>query len=154
MRLRTTRKSMLLLLLGSGAFVVAGFFVLPTHSAAAYGAIAFFGLGVVVALIQLLPGSSYLELDERGFTTCTMFRKGFERWEDVGEFFPLSLDARARTMVAYRYAPGYKPHPTARKLLIAVAGAEAALPDTYGRPAKDLAELLNKIRAERVPAHS
>ena len=88
MRLRTTRKSMLLLLLGSGAFVVAGFFVLPTHPAAAYGAIAFFGLGVVVALIQLLPGSSYLELDERGFTTCTMFRKGFERWEDVASSFP------------------------------------------------------------------
>jgi hypothetical protein len=153
-RLRTTRKSVLLLLLGSGAFVVAGFFVLPTHPAAAYGAIAFFGLGVVVAVVQLLPGSSYLELDERGFMTCTMFRKGFVPWQDVGEFYPCTIPSSTRAMVAYRFAPGYTPQATTRKVLNALAGAEAALPDTYGRSAKELAELLNTIRAERVPARS
>jgi hypothetical protein len=57
-------------------------------------------------------------------------------------------------MVAYRFAPGYTPQATTRKVLNALAGAEAALPDTYGRSAKELAELLNTIRAERVPARS
>jgi hypothetical protein len=154
MRLRTTRKRTLLLLLGSAAFVVAALFVIPIDPNTAYGAIAFFGLGVVVALIQLLPNSSYLELDERGFTTCTMFRKGFVPWQDVGEFYPCTIPPGTRSMVAYRFAPGYTPHATTRKVLNALAGAEAALPDTYGRPAKDLAELLNKIRAERTPARS
>ena len=152
LRLRTTRKSMVVLLLACAGFVAAGVFVLPIHPVVAWQAIVFFGLGVVVALIQLLPGSAYLELDDRGFTTCTMFRKSFVRWDDVGEFFPLSLDSRARKMVAFRYAPDYKPHPSARKFLTALAGAEGALPDTYGRPADDLARLLNTIRGERVSA--
>ncbi len=154
MRLRTTRKSVLLLLVGSAAFVAGAFVILPGHPAAAYGGMAFFGLGVVVALIQLLPGSSYLDVDERGFTTCTMFRKGFVPWTDVAEFYPCDIPPSRRKLVAYRFAPGYTPHATVRKVLSAVAGAEAALPDTYGRSADDLARLLNTIRTERVGTRS
>jgi len=143
---------MVLLLAVSVAFVAAGIFMLPRRPLAASGGIVFFGLGIVVALLQLLPGSAYLELDERGFTTCTMFRKNFIAWADVGKFFPLSLDVRARKMVAFNYAPGLQPHPTTRKFLTAIAGAEGALPDTYGRSAEDLAELLNAIREERARA--
>jgi len=152
LRLHTTRKSMLLLLLGCIAFVIASVAVLPVKPAVAYSGIVFFGLGAVVALLHLLPNSSYLELDERGFTTCTMFRKSFVPWDDIAEFFPISLDTRARPMVALRYAPGYTRHATARKFVTAVAGAEGALPDTYGRSAKELAELLNRVRAERCRA--
>jgi len=142
------------LLLGSAAFVVAGFFVLPTHPVAAYQGIVFFGLGVLVAVIQLLPNSSYLELDERGFTTCTMFRKSFVRWDDVAEFVPYTLGARTRKRVAFRYAATYQPHATSRKFLRTLAGVDGALPDTYGRSAEDLAALLNGVRAERVHARS
>lgn len=152
LRLRTTRKSMLVLLAGCAAFVAAGFVAVPTDPFMAYSGIVFFGLGVVIALLHLLPNSSYLELEERGFTTCTMFRKHFVPWQDIAEFFPISLDHRAKPMVAWRYAPGYTRHATARKLVTALAGAEAALPDTYGRSAAELAELLNEVRAERCPA--
>jgi hypothetical protein len=145
---------MLVLLVGCAAFVAVAIYVLPIAPVTAYSAIVFFGLGIVVALLQMLPDSAYLEIDERGFTTCTMFRKSFVPWENVGEFFPLSLDPRARKMVAFHYAPGYKAHPAGRKLLTALAGAEAALPDIYGRSAEDLARLLNTIRGERVPARS
>lgn len=148
LRLRTTRRKMLVLLLGCSMFVAGGVFVLPTHPVAGYGAIVFFGLGVVVALIQLLPDSAYVELDERGFTTCTLFRKRFLRWEDVAEFSTIRLEGRVSPMVAFRYAPGYTAHATARKLAKTLAGAEDALPDTYGRSAQELAELLNKVRSE------
>lgn len=154
LRLSTTRRSMLLLLLGSAAFVVAGFFVLPTHPVLAEQAIVFFGLGVLVAVIQLLPNSSYLEVDERGFTTCTMFRKGFVSWDDVAEFVPYTVNARARKRVGFRYAASYQAHAASRKFLRALAGVDGALPDTYGRSAEDLAALLNGLRAERAHARS
>jgi hypothetical protein len=152
LRLKTTRRSVLLLLLGCGVFVVGGFMLLPTEPFEAYPAIVFFGLGVVVATIQLLPNSSYLELDTGGFTTCTMFRRSFMPWTDVAEFFPYELptEGRRRSMVAFRFAPGYQQHAGARKFLTRLAGIEAALPDTYGRSVKDLAELLNKIHSEQL----
>lgn len=84
---------MLLLLVGCSAFVAAGVFMLRTdpsnwsgwaaHAAwrasAAWAAIAFFGLGVLVGIVNLLPGGGYLELDQRGFTMCNLFRKTFHR---------------------------------------------------------------------------
>lgn len=151
LRLHTSRKGMLLLLSGCAAFVVAAFVAVPTRPVVAFSGIVFFGLGVVIALVHLLPNSSYLELDDKGFTTCTMFRKSFVPWQDIAEFFPMTLQRPARSMVALRYAPGYTRHATARKLVSALAGAEGALPDTYGRSAEELAQLLNRIRAERCP---
>jgi len=140
---------LLLLLVGSAFVVAAAWFVWPTRPIVATLAIAFFGLGVVVAVVGLLPGSSYLELDERGFTLCTLFRKSFQRWDDVAEFFPIRLDGRGSPMVAVRYAPGFTANAAARRFAKTLAGAEGALPDTYGRSAAELAELLNKVRAER-----
>jgi hypothetical protein len=138
---------MLLLLVGCAAFVAGGVFMLPTRPAAAYGAIVFFGLGIVVAVVNLLPGSSYLELEQRGFTLCTLFRKTFHPWEDIAEFFPFSMQG-AKPMVALRYAPTYRRQSTARSFAKQLAGAEGALPDTYGMSAADLAALLNRVRAE------
>lgn len=151
LRLRTSRRKMLLLLFGCAAFVAAGVFVLPQSPGAAWGAIVFFGLGIPIALVNLLPGSSYLELDARGFTMCSLFRKSFHRWEDVAEFFPLPM-GRARPMVALRYAPSYQGQAAGRSLAKALAGAEGALADTYGMSAADLAALLNKVRAEHTRA--
>jgi hypothetical protein len=139
----------MLVLLGiCAAFVAAGVFMLPTKPVAGYGTIVFFGLGVLVALVHLLPGSSYLELGQGGFTLCNLFRKSFHRWEDIAEFFPLSI-APGKLMVAVRYAPGYQAQATARKFATQLAGAEGALPDTYGMSAAELAALLNTVRAEQ-----
>lgn len=154
---------MLLLLAGCSAFVAAGVFLLrfepPTgwsglaaepvsRTSVAWAAIVFFGLGIPVAIVNLLPGGSYLELDQRGFTMCNLFRKTFHRWEDVAEFFPISLDG-VKPMVALRYAPSYQEHAAGRRLATKLAGAEGGLPDTYGLSAAELARLLNKVRAEQ-----
>ena len=137
------------MLLGCSAFVVAGIVMLRNEPIAAYAAIAFFGLGAVVALVQLLPNSSYLELEERGFTICNLFRKSFMPWHEIAEFFPMTVGGTGRPMVAVRFAPGSTANASARKFAVALAGAEGALPDTYGRTAEELAELLNGIRADR-----
>ena len=153
---------MLLLLAGCSAFVAAGVFMLradPSNwsglaaqaawrASVAWAAIVFFGLGVLVAIVNVLPGGSYLELDQRGFTMCNLFRKTFHRWEDLAEFFPLSLDG-VKPMVALRYVPSYQGQASARRLATKLAGAEGGLPDTYGLSAAELARLLNKVRAEQ-----
>ena len=149
MRLRSSRAKASLLLLGCSVFVVAGVVVLRVAPIAGYAAIAFFGLGVVVGLIQLLPNSSYLELEERGFTICNLFRKSFLPWQEIAEFFPMTVGGSGRPMVAVRFAPGSKVSATVRTFAVAIGGAEGALPDTYGRSAAELAELLNRVRAER-----
>src|SRR3982750_141919 len=138
LRLRPRRPAMLLLLAGCSAFVAAGVFMLRAdpstnwsglaaqagwRASVAWAAIVFFGLGVIVAIVNLLPGGSYLELDQRGFTMCNLFRKTFHRWEDVAEFFPLSLEG-AKPMVALRYAPSYQGQAAARRLATKLAGAE------------------------------
>jgi hypothetical protein len=149
MRLRSSRAKASLLLLGCSVFVAAGVVVLRVEPIAGYAAIAFFGLGVVIGLIQLLPNSSYLELEERGLTICNLFRKSFLPWQEIAEFFPMVVRGRGRPMVAVRFAEGSTVNAAARKFAVAVGGAEGALPDTYGRSAAELAELLNKVRAER-----
>jgi len=151
LRLCTSRRKMLWLLVGSAAFVAGGVFAVPESPAAAWGAIVFFGLGVVVAVVNLLPGGSYLELEQRGFTTCSLFRKSFLRWHDIAEFYPFSVGG-PREMVAVRFAPGYRELAAARSLMTRLAGAEGALPDTYGMSAADLAALLNKVRSEHTSA--
>jgi hypothetical protein len=148
LRLRTRRRANLLLLLGCIAFVAGGVLVRDSNPAAAYAAIGFFGLGVAIALVNLLPGSSYLELDARGFTICQLFRKSFLRWQDIAEFFPFAIDG-AKPIVAVRFAPSYRGLAAVRRFATQIAGAEGALPETYGLSAAELARLLNQVRAEQ-----
>ncbi len=65
---------MLLMLLGSLAFVGAGFLMLSDSPITGCLSIIFFGLCAVVFAVSLLPNSSYLRLTPEGFTVCSMFR--------------------------------------------------------------------------------
>ena len=147
-RLQSARGRSVLLLVGCAAFVAAGLFILPEHPAAGASSIVFFGLGVVVALVQLRPGSSYLELDREGFTTCTLFRKTFYRWSDIAEFSARSKGI-ANTVVVMRLAPSFPGYETLRRFAKWLGDDEFPLPDTYGLPAAELAALLNDVRAKQ-----
>jgi|KBSMisStandDraft_5_1062788.scaffolds.fasta_scaffold170626_3 hypothetical protein len=140
---------MLLILLVCAAFVAGTVLVLPTRPVVAYSAFVFFGLGGAIALVNLLPGSSYLELEQRGFTFCSVYRKTFQRWEDITEFFPIFTDQR-KPLVGWRLSPHVPGHTAMRRLTLEIAGAEGALPETYGLSAADLAVLLNNVRGEQV----
>ncbi len=144
LRLRAARTRTLGLLAGCVAFVAGGVFVLRDSPVAGYSAIAFFGLGAIVIASNLLPGSGYLLLEDRGLTICVAFRKTFHPWRDVAEFLPVNVGTT--TMVGVRYAAGYQANAAMRKLATRLAGAEGALPETYGMKAEELASLLNVLR--------
>ena len=139
----------MLLLVVAAAFVAGGVYVLPTSPLQGYSAIAFFGLGAAVIAVNLLPGSSYLLLEPGGFTICNMFRKTFYSWSDVAEFLPVEVGTH--TMVGLRFNERCKATVVGRKLAKFLAGADGALPETYGQSVQDLVPLLNKVRARQPP---
>ena len=111
-----------------------------------YACAAFFALGIPVAIIQLVPGSSYLQLDENGITICSLFRKSTVPWSIVAEFFVVTLSQTGVTvhkMVGFNYIPSYDRARVGRRVSKIIGKCEGALPDTYGMTAEELAKNLN-----------
>ena len=146
MRLKPSPWRHLMLLALSGIFVVLGLFVLQDHSILGWLMVAFFGLGVLVAIVTLVPGSSYLELSPSGIAVRTLYRTWHVSWSDVSDFFVSRVGGRA--MVCWNYSSSYSASRRGRKISRSIAGVEAGLPDTYGLSAAELADLLNQWRAE------
>lgn len=146
------------LLLVSTLFVVTGIWMVFDGGMAGYtvdgipvywvgwASIIFFGMGVVVFLLQFLPGAAYLRLTPEGFTYCSSFRVHATRWEDVQEFGVMQM--HHTRMVGWNYAPGYQAKARMRGVAKALGGYEACLPDTYGMKVEQLAEALEMLRCQ------
>lgn len=107
----------------------------------------FFGLCALVFLIQFHPRSSYLRLNREGFIVCSLFRQSpLVPWRDVGPFQVAKIPRARRTFVVYEW--NTKKHPTLQAISRSIAGTNAALPDTYGLRAEQLADLLNEWRTD------
>jgi hypothetical protein len=138
------RTTSLRLLLISAIFVAIGISMVRSGVLLGYFAAAFFGLGIFVALVQMLPGSSFLRIDAHGITCSSLFRKWFIAWADIKEFYVVTVPtAPTRPMVGFNYVASYRRSPRARAFSKSIGGCEGALPDTYGKKANDLATLLN-----------
>ncbi len=108
------------------------------------------GSAVLTAFMcLLLVRPNRLELDERGFTSISVLgRRSRVEWRDCGPFRTERPDVdgsyRAPLQVVFdtRESDGH------RLALLGqiLAGGSAALPDTYGMSAADLADLLNRYR--------
>jgi hypothetical protein len=104
----------------------------------------FFGLVTAVAVLQFIPGASYLYLGPDGFAMCSFRRIHTYRWSDV-EYFTVGVIS-SNKMVMFNFSPSYVQHGKMRTVSRALAGHECALPDTYGMKAEELAALLNAYR--------
>jgi hypothetical protein len=108
----------------------------------------FFGLGVVVFGVILLPNCAYLRVSQDGFTVCSLFRAHSYRWSDVG---PFTVDRIGpNRMVVFNFSDQYRALPLARKAASAITGYEGALPDSYGMSLEELACLLNEYRQTKL----
>jgi len=142
---RIRRLKVVLLVVGSGIFVWGGFWLRTQQPLVAYASIIFFGLCGLVGLVGLLPNSSYLTLTDRGFEFSSLYRKHFVSWSGVDSFMPIKI--QHRRMVGWNYSPEFSKSQRLRRVNTALAGAEAALPDTYGMSAVELADLMNRLLA-------
>jgi hypothetical protein len=141
-----------LILLGCCIFVVIGIAMINSGEILGYLVAGFFGLCSVVAIVQLLPGSSYLCLDSEGFICCSLFRKHKVAWSDVDEFFVITLKqtgVKVNEMVGYNFAASYDKSKLPRMLSAWVGKCEGGLPDSYGMKAEELAALMNSFLMNR-----
>ena len=141
------RKSRALwLLLACSAFVTIGIWVGLSGEWPGYLGAAFFGLGIPAAVIQLLPGSTFLLINSEGITFANMFRKTSLPWSILDEFFVVTLrqtGVKIHEMVGFNFVPTYDRARLGRAFLKVLGKCEGALPDTYGKKAEELAALLN-----------
>jgi hypothetical protein len=140
------KSSAVLLLLVCFAFVIIGIYIGTKEGWKGYLCAAFFTLGIPISIIQLMPGSTYLQLDQSGFTFCNMFRKTTISWSVVDKFFVVNLHksgVKIHSMVGLNFIPSYDRSKLGRRISKGLADCEGSLPDTYGEKAEVLADLMN-----------
>ena len=142
--LRPSRLRTAWLLLTFVAFTVLGVLMGRDGERLGYFIGGFFALGIPVFALQFHPRAAFLRLDEEEFIFCSLFRAHRVRWADVAMFGVTTVGANR--MVAWNFVLGYPRTGYARGLSQAISGYEAALPDTYGLKAAELAVLLNTLR--------
>ncbi|HLG85291.1 MAG TPA: hypothetical protein VKY22_30195 [Bradyrhizobium sp.] len=150
------REKWALLAAGSLPFVViGGVLILDGDDHALWGwiAVIFFSIGLLVAATRLLPGAAALTLDAGGFAERALFvQRARARWRDVTDIrADASPAARAdRKLVGYNDS-GWKGSWLAGTHA-ALPGCNAALADTYGLSADDLAELMIRWQQQALEA--
>jgi hypothetical protein len=88
---RPHKRRWALVLLAALVFVAVGLVLLEDPDGAwerslGYAVVGFFGLGVLVALAHMVPGSSFLVVGPAGITVRTLWRTASYRWSDLREF--------------------------------------------------------------------
>jgi hypothetical protein len=142
--LRPNRRRYVLLLLSCIGFVVGALTARKSDPIIGWFGILFFGSGVIIFGLLLLPGSAYLKLDSAGFTFCTLFRAHSTCWYQVDSFQVARI--AGRKMVVFNFSNLHPGQRVLRKLSSTVSGYEAGLPETYGLSAEELAAMLNDWR--------
>jgi hypothetical protein len=148
--LRPSMRKWLWVLAAAIVFVVAGIVSIeePRDAADAnvgWFAVVFFGLGIVISGIMLIPGGAGLTLSADGFVVRKFFYDRTVRWTDVGEFVirGVSYPRGSKKFVVYN-------DPSAKGTLAAanarLTGYTGALPDTYGLSVEDLCRLMTLWR--------
>lgn len=149
--LRPSKLHSILLLLGCLIFVIGGLFIGSSGKWVGYLCSAFFALGIPVAIIQMLPSASYLEITSDGFTVSSMFRKHFVAWLTVDKFrivdvTPMSPSKTKRVGYDWLHADGKASG--GQEFSKALSGVEGMLPDNYGKKAEELLEIMNTCLAK------
>ena len=142
--LQGSRKKAAMLFVVCLVFVVGGVWMVRSGESEGYFVAGFFGLGLPVAVLQFHPKACYLRLEREGFTFCGLFRTLTVRWAEVREFGV--MDVFGNAMVGWNFTPEYARSGRARVVAKAMTGYEAALPETYGMRAEELAGLMEGLR--------
>lgn len=148
--LRAKKGRTIFLLIVCLFFVLAPVLINKKYDMIDWGSSVFFGAGVIIYLIQLLPNSSYLKLDEEGFELKSTYKLTYTKWSDVDRFKVGYIKTRySKTkMIMLDYSEKYKKHKTGREISNYISGADGALPDNYGMKIEQLVKLMNEWKSE------
>lgn len=154
------RVLVLCLLFVAGGWFMAHHAVEPFKRAVGWSCAVFFGLGVVVAVIQLIPGTSRVVITTQGLYVKTFLRSYGYEWSDIERFGVAEWTQwhgpfrQRHRLVGILFVDGSKHlsrHVRMQALSTALVGYHAALPDNYGYTHQELADLLNGLLDEHRP---
>jgi hypothetical protein len=140
------------LVLGSGGWLMISDPDRSADRAMGWSCLIFFGLVALVAIIQLIPGSSRVVVTSKGIYQTAMYRSHFFAWADIERFGVAEWTQwhgpfrQRHRLVSIRFKAGSqvrKRWPRASLLSEALVGYHGALSDNYGYKHQDLADLLN-----------
>jgi membrane associated rhomboid family serine protease len=120
-------------------------FVDEPNVAMAVGAL-LFGAGIVIAVLQLVPGSASLRIAPEGLLARGPIRSGSWSWNEIEHFSAYDVDQYGTTQQVGFELRALTPdrQGVVRTIARGMTGVDAALPDTYGMRAEDLATLLEE----------
>ncbi|WP_346984120.1 STM3941 family protein [Chryseobacterium sp. POE27] len=133
-------KNIVLLIISIG-FVILGISLLDKSKLIAILNIVFFGMCFMVFLLNLIPGSSYIKIDEKGIEMKNLFRITFIPWQAVNTF-------KTKWVVFNKLVVF-----DLNKTLVGnnMKLRQGGFPDTYGMSAAKLAQLLNEYKSKFDP---
>jgi hypothetical protein len=125
------------------AFTIGGITMTDEDRLTGWLCASFFGLGVIVFLIQLIPGSTQLTLTKEGFIMTNLFRSHLTKWSDVKEF-KIGYIGRARNkFVMFDYTNKHKKYGIGKSIAKSLSGSHGALPSNYGFKVSELVSIMN-----------
>lgn len=151
MVLRPKKSKILLLLLASLAFTVIGFFMIRGGNTMGWFVALFFGLCLLVFIIQLFPGASQLKLTEEGFIMTSLFKSHFTKWSDVKAFEADYLGPNKT--VVFDFIDSHTGQTAGKDLAKSLSGSHGALPSAYGLKAVELAKIMKEWKANNTPSN-
>lgn len=129
----------IILAIASLIFVILGISIIRGGSWVGLFPAFFFGICFFVFVINLIPNSSYLKINGKGFEMKTMFRSTFIPWEAVNSFSVKRIAINKMTVIEFntQYIDTSK-----------LKSGAGTFPDTYGMTAQKLAEVMNEYKVQ------
>jgi hypothetical protein len=122
-------------------FIVGGIMMTEQEGLKGWLIASFFGLGLIVFIIQLIPGSTQLTLTKEGFIMTSLFRSHLTKWSDVKAFKIGYL--RRNKVVMFDYVDNHTKHEIGKFIAKAISDSQGALPHNYGLKVTELLNLMN-----------
>lgn len=125
------------LILVSLAFIILGFTLIDDNIWIAIFNIVFFGSCLITFIINMIPNSSYLKIDEKGIEMKNLHRSTFISWSVVSGFDTKTIFINKQ--VTFDIDENFL-------ICSNFDTKKGTFPDTYGMSAKELAATLNKFK--------
>ena len=112
----------------------------------------FFGFGLIVTMLMMRPGSTYLRLHSSGFDVVAMKRPYRYLWTDVDGFHLATLSGAE--VVAIQFNASCKSQRIGRALAGGLTGIEGAISNIFERPPTAVCDVLNEWKSLHSGAHA
>ena len=126
----------------SAVFVSMGILMILDEAKGGWVITSFFGAGLLLFTVNMLPGACYLRLTKEGFWTSSLFIRKFIAWEDIESFGVASVQWGKTVGVNYKHPPNKLA--SLNRLLL---GQQGILSNTYGLKAYELVSLMEEWRS-------